>query len=126
MWVEWNDNPAAIHTTDCTTRAIGVALDIPWEEAYTLLAVNGFAMGLVPLDSDWLWGSVLRQHGFRRYLSPDCPDCYTVREFCEEHPHGVYVLKVPSHVVTAVDGNYYDLFDSGDEPVIYYWTEEDY
>lgn len=124
MWLRYNDNPAAIQTTDCTTRAIGVALDIPWEEAYTRLAAAGFAMGLVPLDSDWLWGSVLRQEGFRRYLSPDCPDCYTVKEFCKEHPYGVYVLKVPSHVLAVVDGEYYDSWDSGNEYVIYYWTKE--
>lgn len=125
MWVKYNGNPVAVNTTDCTTRAIGVALGIPWEEAYTILAANGFAMGLVPLDSDLLWGSVLRQNGFRRYLSPDCPHCYTVKEFCDEHPRGTYVLKVPNHVLTVIDGNYIDSWDSGNEYVIYYWTKED-
>lgn len=124
MWIRYNDNPIANKTTDCTTRAIGVALNIPWEKAYVLLSAAGFSMGLVPLDKDILWGSVLRQHGFRRYLTPDCPDCYTVSEFCKLHPYGVYVLKTDSHVVTAVDGKYYDVFDSGNEPVIYYWTKE--
>lgn len=48
MWVKYNDNPIANKTTDCTTRAIGVALDIPWEKAYVLLSSAGFSMGLVP------------------------------------------------------------------------------
>lgn len=45
----------------------------------------------------------------------------TVAEFCREHPQGLYVLVCDGHVVTAVDGEYWDSWDSGDEAVIYYW-----
>lgn len=121
MWVKYNGNPISNNTSDCTSRAIGVALDIPWEKAYTLLCAQGFLMGLMPLDNDVLWGSLLRQHGFKRYLAPD--EGVTVKEFCEEHPYGVYVLKAHNHVLTVVDSRYYDSWDSGDEPVIYYWTK---
>jgi hypothetical protein len=39
----------------------------------------------------------------------------------------VYVLAIvgnPGHVVTAVDGDYYDIWDCGDEiPSFYYYKE---
>lgn len=120
MWVEWNDNPALNNTRDCAIRAVGVALGVPWERAYAMLAANGFLMGDT-MDSDIIWGAALRENGFRKRLAPDCPGCMTVREFCAEHPRGVYVLKTPQHVVAAVNGDYYDTFDSGGDGVLYYW-----
>ena len=46
---------------------------------------------------------------------------YTVEDFCIDHPHGVYVLGCDGHVLTVVDGLYYDSWDSGGEVPIYYW-----
>lgn len=122
MWVKTNENPLAINTGDCAVRAVSIALDVSWEKSYTMLAVNGFLMGLLP-DRDAVWSSVLRQHGFHKDLVPD--DYYTVREFAEEHPKGTYVLKCDMHVLTVVDSKYYDSWDSGNEIVLYYWTKED-
>ena len=53
-----------------------------------------------------------------------CPPCYTVKDFCKDHPVGTYILATGSHVVTVVDGNYYDTWDSGTEVPIYYWKKE--
>jgi len=45
--------------------------------------------------------------------------------FAEEHPEGTYILSMPGrHVVTVVDGAYYDSWDSGEECPVYYWTKE--
>ena len=49
------------------------------------------------------------------------PDCYTIEDFCADHPMGLYVLGTGTHVVTVVDGNYYDTWRSGDEIPQYYW-----
>ena len=124
MWVMFNENPAGRSVGDCAIRALSVALGVDWETAYLLTAVNGFYMGDIQ-NSNSVWGSVLRQHGFKRYNLPaDCPDCYTVKDFCAEHPHGIYVLGIGNHVVTAVDGDYYDAWNSGDEVVSYVWYRE--
>jgi hypothetical protein len=48
---------------------------------------------------------------------------YTVRDFANEHPHGKYLLVLDEHVVTVVDGDYYDTLDPGDEIPRYYWTK---
>ena len=71
-----------------------------------------------------VWGNYLRSKGFRRKLIPDeKSECYTVRDFCEDHPEGNFVLALSGHVVAVCGGDFYDTFDSGDEVVIYYWEE---
>ena len=40
------------------------------------------------------------------------------------HPDGVYVLGLQGHVVTVVDGLYYDTWDSGERLVLNYWKRE--
>ena len=106
---------------DCSVRAISVALGVDWETAFSMLAANAFQMGDMP-SSDSVIGSVLRQHGFyRQAVSDDCPDCYTVADFAREHPYGVYVLFVGGHVVTVINGDWYDTWNSGNEKPQYFW-----
>lgn len=38
---------------------------------------------------------------------------------------GTYILALSGHVVTVVDGDWYDTWDSGGEIPIYYWVRED-
>ena len=123
-WKEFNNNPVGRRVGDCAVRAISKALDTDWESAYILLVSNGFSMGDMP-SADSVWGATLRQHGFYRETLPDsCPDCYTIKDFLEEHKRGKFILATGTHVVCAVDGNYYDSWDSGDEVPIYYWRKE--
>jgi len=44
MFVYYNPNPLGLSVGDCTIRAISCALDIPWEQTYTLLAQLGYEM----------------------------------------------------------------------------------
>ena len=126
MFVLFRNNPTGRQVGDCAVRAISKALDVSWEGAYLMLALNGLQMGDI-MNADSVWGSVLRQKGFSRKSIPDtCPDCYTVKEFCKEYPRGLYVLSTGNHVVTVIDGNYYDAWDSGDEIPQFYWTKERY
>ena len=119
-FIYYNPNPVARQVGDCSVRAVAKALDTDWDAAYALLAVNGMMMGDMP-SSDSVWGSVLRQAGFTKNL---CPDCYTVEYFTKAYPKGTYVLALGGHVVTVVNGDYYDSWDSGKEDVIYYWRKK--
>ena len=124
MWVEWNPSPVGARVGDCSVRAVAKALDTTWENAYLLIAIQGYRLYDV-ISANSVWGSVLQQHGFTRYNLPtDCPECYTVRDFCNDHPIGTYVLGTGSHVVTAVDGSYFDTWDSGNEIVAYVWHKK--
>lgn len=123
MWVKYNPSPVGAKVGDCSVRAITAALGIDWESAYVLLCNAGFQMADMP-SSNAVISAVLRKHGFYRKAIPDtCPNCYTVRDFCREYSKGVYVLGTGSHVVTVIDGDYYDSWDSGDEIPQYYWEE---
>ena len=125
MWRPYNNNPIARRVGDCAVRAVACALGTDWETAYIEIGKAGVRMGDMPSAND-VWGAVLRQHGFYRASLPrTCPDCYTVRDFCREHRRGVYVLGTDGHVVTAIDGDWYDIWDSGDETVLYFWYRKD-
>lgn len=123
MWIKYNANPVANRVEDCAIRAVAVALDISWDEAFDQIADMAKSMGAV-MHQNAAFGAVLRKHGFRRYIIPNtCPDCYTIKDFCRDHPYGTFVVGTNSHVVAARDGNWIDTFNSGAEIPIYYWED---
>lgn len=124
-WQYFQNNPTGRSVGDCAVRAISKALGTDWETAYALIALNGFLMGDV-ISADSVWGSVLRQNGFYRHAIPNsCPDCFTIGDFAEEHPEGVYVVGTGSHVCTIRDGIVYDSWDSTQEIPQFYWHKEE-
>ena len=123
MWIEYNPNPLGLRVGDCVIRAISKALDASWERVYIDLCVQGFMMGDLA-SSNAVWSAYLRHKGFKRCTIQDCPDYYTVEDFCREHPKGVYVIGTGSHAVCACDGCYYDAWQSGKETPVYYFEKE--
>ena len=121
MWVIYNPNRRGKRASDCVIRAIAKALGISWDAAFWLLAATAYDEGDMPSINS-TWGVLLEKHGFRRAL-PDRR--MSVREFCAEHPSGIYVLATGTHVVTEIDGCWYDAWNSGDETVAYYFEEDD-
>lgn len=125
MFVFFNPNPGAKRVGDCAVRAIAKAMGTDWEKTYLALCVEGLRAHDMPSGNS-VWGSYLKASGFRQRMLPDaCPECYTVAAFANEHPHGVYVLALSGHVVTVVNGDYYDTWDSGEEVPVYYFERED-
>lgn len=124
-FIEYNPNPQNKRAGDCVVRALSKALDQDWGQTYIELAVQGYLMADMP-TANHVWGAYLFDKGFSQQVIPDmCPECYTVREFCEDYPIGTYVLATGSHVVIVIDSNWYDTWDSGDETPIYVWKRED-
>ena len=125
MWIQYNPNPVQGKAIDCSVRAVSKALNTDWESAYALIANNGFMMGDM-MVSNAVWGSVLRQHGFKREIIPnECPDCYTLEDFAAEHQNGTYVVVMSGHVATVLEGHIYDAWDSSHEKPLYYWVKEE-
>jgi len=124
-WVMYNPNPTNRHVGDCAVRATSKALDLSWEDAYLKLCVNGYVLGDIP-NSNEVMSETLKQAGFERhFIENTCPDCYTVKDFCEDYPEGNYVVFSSGHVLCVKDGNYYDAWDSGDKPVYFYFSKEE-
>lgn len=125
MFIYTNPNPTNKRTGDCAIRAIAIATSTTWESAYIALCKEGLSMADLP-NSNAVWGAYLKKLGFKREVIPNtCPDCYTVEDFCEDHPEGTYVLGTGSHTVTVIDGNAYDAWNSLSElPTYYFYKEE--
>ena len=104
MWIKFNENPQGKQVGDCVIRAVSKALNQSWEETYIDLALQGLLMGDMP-SANAVWGAYLKSKGFERSVIPNtCPDCYTVRDFCNDNQDGVYILGIGTHTVTVIDG----------------------
>ena len=69
-------------------------------------------------------GNILLNTGFAD-ISDDGFGDYTVGDFAEDNPNGVYVLSMPGqHVVTIVDSVIYDTWDSSNEGPSYFFSKK--
>lgn len=123
MYIPYNPNPDGLMTDDCVIRALSKALNKSWEDVYMGLSLKGLQM------SDWgnnnaVWNAYLLEKGFVRESIPNtCPNCYTVNDFCRDHPLGTYVLGTGTHAVAVVDGKYFDTYPSGQKTVLYFFKK---
>ena len=121
MWIKCNPNPLHKEVPDCVVRAIAIALDRPWLDIYDDLYLVGRSECNMP-SSDAVWGKYLYQMGFEPFLLPAaCPECVTVKHFCNMYPYGTYIIGTGSHAVAVIDGNYYDSWDSGNTVPSFFW-----
>lgn len=125
MYMPYNPNPFRRSTSDCVVRAITKLMDLDWDTVFLRLSLMAYAKK-DNLEKNHVWGDFLTLNGYRKFFIPNmCPDCYTVIDFCNDHPIGRYLLRIDGlkdgHVVAVVDGDYYDTWDSGDEVVEYYY-----
>ena len=126
MYVHANPNPDGIYVGDCVVRAIAIATNSTWDYVYVMLCLEGYIKKNFG-DANDVWGSYLKRIGFRQILLPDnCPDCYSVRDFCYDYPYGTFILATGTHLVAVIDGDYYDAWDSGDEVPTSVWRREYY
>lgn len=125
MYSYYNANPYKIRVGDCVIRAISKALDMSWEDVYIELTIQGYILGDL-LSSNVVWNAYLKSRGFvRDIISNDCPECYTVEDFCNEHPQGTYIIGTGTHAICVEDGCVYDTWDSrGETPIYYYYKGE--
>ena len=125
MWEEYNENPDGKDTGDCVIRALTTATGLDWNTIYWSLCLYG------SYHHDWgnrnsAWWHYLQDEGWtRRLLHPECPTCYTIRDFCRDFPVGTYIVGTDGHVVAVINGTYIDSWNSGNESPIYYWTKEE-
>lgn len=123
MFIKENNNPQKKRVDDCVIRAISKILNQTWKQTYIELAVKGFEMADLQ-SADEVWNTYLYDKGLKKYIIPNnCPKCTTVSEFLQMTPKGKYLLFVGGHVVAAINGNYYDTWDSGDRTIIYYFAK---
>ena len=132
-YIRYNANPGKLEVGDCVVRAISTALEMDWYEVHDDLCDLSRDMYDMP-SSNRVWKTYLKQMGLEEYLiDTECPNCLTVKKFCEKHSEGRYILSTcdfssanrlivaGTHVISVIQGDYYDIFDSGtDVPLSYF------
>ena len=118
-YVTYNPNPKGLKVGDCVIRALSKALNKSWADIYIDICVKGLEMADMP-SSNIVWGTYLMEKGYHRV---ECPELMTVNEFTKKHNKGTYILGTGTHVITVIDGDYYDAWDSGDAVPYYYWEK---
>lgn len=117
MWIFCNPNPCHVLVGDCVIRACSISQDISWKETHERICDLSRQLCNVP-TANVVWGTYLENRG-NPYREPEYP--ITIRQFCLLHPYGVYTIGTGEHAVTVIDGDWYDIWDSGDELVSYYF-----
>lgn len=124
MFVRFNPNPDGLIVGDCVIRAISAIEKRSWQDTYIDIAATGLRLSDMP-TANRVWGAYLKARNWKVSEIPtSCPDCYTVSDFCRDHPDGKYLVATGSHVVAVIDGDYYDAWDSGQEVPSYYWSKD--
>lgn len=113
-----NPNPCNILVGDCSIRACSIAAGKSWATTHADICALSNLRCNMP-SANVVWGEYLNKQGFKTIT--DIPFGVTVKQFCDSHPYGTFVLGLGTHVVTVIDGDYYDIWDSGDEIVSYYF-----
>lgn len=107
---------------DCVIRALTKALEKEWVEVFDELVVYARDLQSMPndkkvyevylKDKGFEWVGLKAQKGKKR-LTPET--------FCKQHKTGTYILRLSNHIVTVVDGQYFDTWDCGESCVYGYW-----
>lgn len=118
----YNPNPKKIETGDCVVRAICKATGKDWDTVYQELVEIGFELKVMP-NSDTAWKHYLSQHGFIEHKISNKKGTKrpTVASFARTHPKGTFILRIANHIVTCVDGYYFDIWDCGDSSLYGFW-----
>lgn len=119
-----NPNPNGRMVGDCTVRAIAIGENAMWEEIYLSLCMIGFTESDMPSSNEVTERYLLGQGYHKEIIKNTCPNCYTIEDFCIDHPNGIYILGTGTHMVCVINGDYYDAWDSGNKIPIYYFTKE--
>lgn len=125
MFKYCNLNPRGLRVGDCVVRAISMALNQPWETTYIDLSIQGYLMGDL-LASNGVWGEYLKRKGFTREIIPnECPGCYSVEDFANEHQNGAYIVGTGTHATAVIDGVIYDIWNCSEETPLYFYKRNE-
>ena len=104
----YNANPDGRRISDCVTRAISLACDLPYAEVRKMLFHTARLLNcekLCVMCYKFLIEDVLK------CKRVDCDGIYPA-EFADLHPKGTYLLRMNGHMLALKDKCIYDIFDS--------------
>ena len=116
MYKHFTANPKN-ETNDCIVRSIANATKTEWQTVMRELCDLAIEMYQMPNN-----GEVVDEYFYKKGIYCRAPkEPITVEQFCKQNPKGAYVLGVAGHALSVIDGDYYDLTDSGNSLVLDYY-----
>ena len=116
MYRYYNANINNNFVNDCVIRAISTAEDKSWSETYDDLSRIAKKNGILLDDVNFV--EPLLDY---RYNRADTYPNETVGDFVGRHCEGIYLITMPNHITTAIDGVVYDTFDCRNRPLWSAW-----
>lgn len=122
----YNANANDKRVGDCVKRALSLALGMTYNEISSKLNQYRTKLGLSSYTDSRVHMALMHDLGYVPVRSSEYP---LLEEFADQHPTGTYVLGVtdkdPSrgsnHLVTVINGDIYDSWDSTKTKVVYYY-----
>lgn len=121
LYQYFNVQPLGIEEEDCVCRAITLALN---EEYYQI-------QNKLYLIADLLECEMLcvccYQHLLDDVYKLERVNGYKgccVKHFVEDHPHGVYIIRIEGHLTCCVEGCIYDIWDCTEKIIDIIWEVE--
>lgn len=102
---------------DCTVRALAIARNLPYDEAYDVLkdagrkSSRGFDFVKWIETQPWATKIAFPAVKGQRRMTP--------AQFCRDFPKGTFILRVTKHVFTVKDGVIYDAFENRPDRCVY-------
>ena len=115
MFIYYNANPLGRRVNDCTVRAISLATNRTWDEAYEELSKYAQEQAIMPDEVTYI-----DEYLEKKYIKIcGCKDNYriSVGDFVEQNPIGTYLITMNGHITCCIDGYIYDTFDPSDRLV---------
>lgn len=121
-YIKFNHNPLGKKTGDCVIRAFAQAFNKDWDTIYDELCVLGKELKDVPNGNETYTEYLQRN----KCISMSFPvkkgqKRLTPKTFSKKYPEGSYILRLAHHLVAVTDGNYYDIWNSGNKAIYKAW-----
>lgn len=113
-----NENPYGYEEDDCVTRAITLATGEDYYEVGRKLYLVGELLNCEKLYVGCYQFLISKVYGFPEIKFNRG---MTVGDFAEQHPRGIYLIRMESHITTLVDGELWDLWNASDRKPTHIW-----
>ena len=123
-FIKTNPHPEGKKTGDCVVRALAIADNKKWIEVYDALCYTGRTIFEMPSGRK-TYHQYLLENGWSKQPMPKHQNGkrYTLSQFADENPKGVYVISLANHLATIVNGNLHDIWDCSEKCLRNYWVK---
>lgn len=124
-FIRKNLHPTNKKIVDAEIRAVAAACNITWQEAFWGLTNTAFEMLNVTYDIDVI-EKFLVERGFNvgKVVASKGSKRPTVKQFAEDNPDKIAVLRISGSYTACAYGNYVDTWDCGGSSVYKYFYKQ--